>query len=127
MIRGVEEAVRGGADAGTSTIPSPSQRSAIEAGPQSLLVLAGPGSGKTYCLTERIRFLIEHHGFDPARVCAFAFTNKAAGEIAHRLGARLGPVGEAIKRGTIHAFCAEVLREHGTHVGLEPGFGIAYE
>ena len=71
-------------------VPSPSQREAIEAEPRSLLVLAGPGAGKTYCLTERIRFLIEHRGFDPARICAFTFTNKAAGEIAHRLEARLG-------------------------------------
>ena len=69
-------------------VPSPSQREAIEAGPRSLLVLAGPGAGKTYCLTERIRFLIEHLGFDPARICAFTFTNKAAGEIAHRLEAQ---------------------------------------
>ena len=66
-------------------VPSPSQRSAIEADPRSLLVLAGPGAGKTFCLTERIRFLVERCGYDPARICAFTFTNKAAGEIAHRL------------------------------------------
>lgn len=107
--------------------PTPSQRAAIEADPQSLLVLAGPGAGKTYCLTERIRFLIERHGFDPARVCAFTFTNKAAGEIAHRLEARLGSAAGRITRGTIHAFCADLLRAHGTRVNLDPGFGIADE
>ena len=90
-------------------------------------MLAGPGAGKTFCLTERIRYLIEHYGFDPARICAFTFTNKAAGEIAHRLTARLGPAGAHITRGTLHAFCADLLRVSGAHVGLEPGFGIADE
>ena len=111
----------------TAAVPSPSQRRAIEAAPHALLVLAGPGAGKTYCLIERIRFLIEEHDFDPARICAFTFTNKAAGEITHRLEARLGTSAERIKRGTIHAFCAELLRELGAEVLLEPGFGIADE
>jgi len=92
-----------------------------------MLVLAGPGAGKTYCLTERIYFLIESLRIDPARICAFTFTNKAAGEIAHRLEVRLGPSAAKIKRGTIHAFCAELLRELGANVLLEPGFGIADE
>jgi DNA helicase II / ATP-dependent DNA helicase PcrA len=108
-------------------VPSRSQRSAIEAVPGPLLVLAGPGAGKTYCLIERIRFLIEKHNFDPARICAFTFTNKAAGEIAHRLEARLGAAAQKIQRGTIHAFCASLLRELGASVLLEPGFGIADE
>lgn len=109
-------------------VPSPSQRAAIEAPPRATLVLAGPGAGKTFCLIERIRFLIEEHGIDPARICAFTFTNKAAGEIAHRLEGRLGALtASRIKRGTIHAFCAELLRELGADVLLEPGFGIADE
>ena len=107
--------------------PSPSQALAIEAEPRSLLVLAGPGAGKTFCLTERIRFLIERHRFDPARICAFTFTNKAAGEIAVRLERRLGKAAEEITRGTIHAFCADLLREHSASAGLESGFGIADE
>jgi DNA polymerase III epsilon subunit family exonuclease len=113
--------------AASAAVPSPSQRSAIEADPHALLVLAGPGAGKTYCLIERIRFLIEEHDFDPARICAFTFTNKAAGEITHRLHDRLGERAEKIKSGTIHAFCAELLRELGADVLLEPGFGIADE
>ncbi|MEO5904114.1 MAG: UvrD-helicase domain-containing protein, partial [Gemmatimonadaceae bacterium] len=92
-------------------VPSDSQRAAIEAEPQPLLVLAGPGAGKTYCLIERIRFLVEKRGFDPARICAFTFTNKAAGEIASRLEKHLGQKAERVKRGTIHSFCAELLRE----------------
>lgn len=107
--------------------PSPSQALAIEAEPRSLLVLAGPGAGKTFCLTERIRFLIERRGFDPARICAFTFTNKAAGEIAERLERRLGNAADEITRGTIHAFCADLLRKFATQAGLESGFGIADE
>ena len=90
-------------------------------------MLAGPGAGKTFCLIERIRFLIEQLGIDPARICVFTFTNKAAGEIAERLTREIGPSVERIKRGTIHAFCAELLREFGEQVGLELGFGIADE
>ena len=108
-------------------IASASQRAAIEAEPQPLLVRAGPGAGKTFCLIERIRFLVEQRDFDPARICVFTFTNKAAGEIAARLDGELGQRVEAVKRGTIHSFCSELLRELGEHVGLNDGFGIADE
>ena len=109
----------------TPHVPSPSQREAIEAGSGPLLVLAGPGAGKTFCLIERIRFLVEHVGLAPERLCAFTFTNKAAGEIAERLARTLGTRALAVKTGTIHSFCAELLREFGTRIGLERGFGIA--
>ena len=105
-------------------VPSPSQREAIEAPATALLVLAGPGAGKTFCLIERIRFLLEKLGMDPARICAFTFTNKAAGEIAERLARTLGRSARDVRTGTIHAFCAELLREFGTRVGVEKGFGI---
>ena len=110
-----------------SPVPSVSQREAIEAPPGPLLVLAGPGAGKTFCLIERIRFLIEQRGVRPARICAFTFTNKAADEIAHRLERTLGEGGAAVKSGTIHSFCAELLREYAASVGLPVGFGIADE
>ena len=92
-----------------------------------MLVLAGPGAGKTFCLIERIRFLIERLGVEPSRICVFTFTNKAAGEIAERLHRELGNRVERVKRGTIHSFCAELLREFGEQVDLQPGFGIADE
>ena len=112
--------------AGTvARVPSVSQRAAIEAPAGPLLVLAGPGAGKTFCLIERIRFLLEQHAIPPERICAFTFTNKAAGEIAERLERTIGDAAAHVKTGTIHAFCAELLREFGAHVGLEPGFGIA--
>src|SRR3981081_255168 len=106
---------------------SVSQRSAIEASPHPLLVLAGPGAGKTFCLIERIGFLIDKLDIKPERICVFTFTNKAAGEIAERLVRELGPRVERVKRGTIHAFCAELLREFGEQVGLRAGSAIADE
>src|SRR5206468_4042846 len=70
----------------------------------------------------------EQHGIDPARICAVTFTNKAAEEIAERLEKALpGRVAQAVKRGTLHALCAELLREHGEWVGVRRGFGIADE
>ncbi|MGH7678358.1 MAG: UvrD-helicase domain-containing protein, partial [Gemmatimonadaceae bacterium] len=103
--------------------PTSSQRNAIEATPRPLLVVAGPGSGKTFCLIQRIRFLIEAHRVAPDRICAFTFTNKAAEEIASRLEKL--PGAELVKRTTIHKFCVDLLREHGRRIGIEPGFGVA--
>src|SRR5688572_32321821 len=103
--------------------PSESQRAAIRADLGPVLVLAGPGAGKTFCLIERIRYLIEELGVDPARICAFTFTNKAADEIAMRLARQLGARADGVKRRTLHAFCAELLREYGSHVNLTAGFG----
>ncbi len=72
-------------------IPSPSQRRAIEAEPRALLVLAGPGAGKTFCLTERIGYLIEHYGFDPSRICAFTFPGNLTGYPAVTVPAGFSP------------------------------------
>jgi DNA polymerase III epsilon subunit family exonuclease len=112
---------------GRPLVPSESQRQAIEAEFGPVLVLAGPGAGKTYCLAERIRYLVEVKGADPGRICAFTFTNKAAGEIASRLATHLGERASHVKGGTIHAFCAELLRAHGDKVEVKAGFGIADE
>jgi len=111
----------------TAHVASESQRTAIEAETGPILVLAGPGAGKTWCLIERIRFLIEKEHANPARICAFTFTNKAAGEISSRLSKTIGAKAERVKRGTIHAFCAEVLRSFPEQAGLQRGFGIADE
>jgi superfamily I DNA/RNA helicase/DNA polymerase III epsilon subunit-like protein len=123
----VRELRPGDAMASTPLAPSPSQREAIEAPREPLLVLAGPGAGKTFCLIERIRYLIERLGVAPERLCAFTFTNKAAGEIAERLARTLGDRASLVKTGTIHSFCAELLREFGARIGLQRGFGIADE
>jgi len=107
--------------------PLPQQRLAIEAPLGPLLVVAGPGAGKTYCLIARINHLINTLGFAPERICAVTFTNRAAEEIAVRLAHTLGDRAEAITRGTIHALCLGLLRDHAEAAGLRKGFGVADE
>jgi superfamily I DNA/RNA helicase/DNA polymerase III epsilon subunit-like protein len=108
-------------------VPSPAQAEAITAPLGPVLVLAGPGAGKTFCLIQRIRHLVEERGFEPSRIVAVTFTNRAAGEIASRLASVLGDRAEAVTRGTIHALCVQLLREHGEEAGVPKGFGIADE
>jgi DNA polymerase III epsilon subunit family exonuclease len=107
--------------------PTEAQRAAIEAPLGPVLVVAGPGAGKTFCLIERVGYLIDALDIEPARICAVTFTNKAADEIAARLAHTLGRRAEAVRRGTLHALCTDLLREHGHAIGIERGFGIADE
>ena len=107
--------------------PTDRQRDAITAPLGPVLVLAGPGAGKTYCLIGRVAHLLSEHRLRPERICAVTFTNKAAEEIATRLRDELGVIAAEVTRGTLHGLCVDVLRAHGTAIGLRPGFGIADE
>src|SRR5438876_4398178 len=107
--------------------PLPQQRLAIEAPLGPVLVVAGPGAGKTFCLIARINHLINTRGLAPERICAVTFTNRAAEEIAVRLEHTLGDRAEGVTRGTIHALCLALLREHAEVAGLRKGFGVADE
>src|SRR5881227_3918862 len=107
--------------------PLPQQRLAIEAPLGPVLVVAGPGAGKTFCLIARINHLIATLGVPPERICAVTFTNRAAEEIAVRLKHTLENRAEGITRGTIHALCLALLREHAEAAGLRKGFGVADE
>jgi len=86
-----------------------------------LLILAGPGSGKTRVVTHRIANLIRT-GIAPQRILALTFTNKAAEEMRRRVE-RLAP-GRAVWVSTFHRFCAKMLREHSRLVGLRENFTI---
>jgi superfamily I DNA/RNA helicase/DNA polymerase III epsilon subunit-like protein len=112
---------------GMSFEPTGQQRRAIEAPLGPVLVVAGPGAGKTYCLICRIQHLIQTLGIAPRRICAVTFTNKAAEEIAIRLRTALSGAGDHVTRGTLHALCLAILREYPEQAGLRPGFGIADE
>src|SRR6266513_1329645 len=107
--------------------PLPPQRLAIEAPLGPVLVVAGPGAGKTFCLIARIHHLIDTLHMAPERICAVTFTNRAAEEIAVRLKHTLEDRADGITRGTIHALCLALLREHADAAGLRKGFGVADE
>lgn len=100
------------------------QRCAAQHGDGPLLVLAGPGSGKTRVLTTRIARLLHEAPDEPFRVLALTFTNRAADEMRERIE-RMAPEAEhRLFVGTFHAFSADVLRQHGQHLGLNTGFRI---
>src|ERR1700682_5395886 len=103
------------------------QRRAIEAPLGPVLVVAGPGAGKTYCLISRIQYLIDRLDIAPRRILAVTFTNKASEEIATRLHKARGPAAVEVTRGTLHSICLAVLRDFAERCGLRPGFGVADE
>ncbi|MEM9364403.1 MAG: UvrD-helicase domain-containing protein [Planctomycetota bacterium] len=86
-----------------------------------LLILAGPGSGKTRVVTHRIANLL-HHGIAGHRILAVTFTNKAADEMRSRLD-QLVP-GQQVAMGTFHKICARLLRQHASMVGLSENYSI---
>jgi DNA helicase-2/ATP-dependent DNA helicase PcrA len=100
---------------------TPAQREAVTHIDGPLLILAGPGSGKTRVVTHRIANLLRHE-VSGYRILALTFTIKAAEEMRQRLD-RLAPR-ERVWMGTFHRFCARLLREHAALVGLRENFSI---
>src|ERR1051325_11385484 len=107
--------------------PLPQQPRAMEGAPGPVLVVAGPGAGKTFCLIARITHLVDTLGVARERICAVTFTNRAAEEIALRLKHTLPARAGALARGAIHALCLALLRDHAEAAGLRRGFGVADE
>jgi len=102
---------------------NPAQYDAVlhEGGP--LLVVAGAGSGKTRVLTHRIAHLIQG-GLSPFEILAITFTNKAAGEMKHRVGGLVGPVAEKMWVSTFHSACVRILRRDVDRLGFPGRFSI---
>jgi len=103
---------------------NPAQKEAVQHIDGPILILAGPGSGKTRVITHRIAYLVKTTGVSPRRLMAVTFTNKAAREMKERLQKLLGKVAENITAGTFHAICARILRQDGKPVGLDTNFVI---
>jgi DNA helicase-2/ATP-dependent DNA helicase PcrA len=100
------------------------QTEAVTWGEGALLVLAGPGSGKTQVLTCRIARLLDESRDKSFRVLALTFTNKAADEMIGRVREFVPGLEERANIGTFHSFCGQILRQHGVHLGIKPDFAI---
>ena len=101
------------------------QREAVSHVDGPLLILAGPGSGKTRVIVHRIAYLLDVQGVYPSRLLAVTFTNKAAREMRERLDTLVGPqVARGLAVGTFHAICARWLRRDIKELGRDPGFAI---
>ena len=98
------------------------QKSAVKWKDGPLLVLAGPGSGKTLVLTLHAARILQN---DPnASVLALTFTTKAADEMRKRLDTIMGGRADRAHLCTFHSFAGDILRQHGSHVGIQPDFSL---
>ena len=101
------------------------QRKAISATEGPVCISAGPGSGKTRVLVERIAHLIEQDGVSPKNILAITFTTKAAREMRERVKERLSVEEKNLPYiGTFHAFAFDLLKEHGERIGIRPDFFV---
>ena len=100
---------------------TPAQYAAVSHHQGPLLVLAGPGSGKTRVITHRIASLI-HAGIPANQILGITFTNKASDEMSERVQ-QLIP-GSRVEISTFHKFCVRILRRYGRGVGLDTNFSI---
>ena len=106
-------------------ILNPQQRKAVTAPDGPVLVIAGPGSGKTRVLTQRIAYLIASEGVRPWQILAVTFTNKAAKEMDNRVKAMLSEqTTDGMMLGTFHSICARLLRREAPAIGLSRDFVI---
>lgn len=111
---------------------SPNQTEAIQHVRGPLLIIAGPGSGKTFTLVERIIYLIAEHAIAPEKMLILTFTDKAAGELKTRVSNRLGEMGikfnlNEMYLGTFHSICLRILEEFREFTRLRRNYSLMDE
>ena len=103
---------------------NPQQRAAVVHEGSPLLIVAGAGSGKTRVLTHRIAYLLAARDVAPHEILAITFTNKAAGEMATRVAALVGPRARSMWVMTFHSACVRILRREARRFGYPSSFSI---
>lgn len=103
---------------------NPQQQEAIRTVDKPLLVVAGPGTGKTRTLTTRLAYLIAVHNIAPENLLALTFTKRSSGEMGERLQNLVGDPARHICLGTFHSFCLQLLRAEGDRLQLPTRFGV---
>jgi ATP-dependent DNA helicase UvrD/PcrA len=103
---------------------NPEQRAAVVHEGSPLLIVAGAGSGKTRVLTHRIAYLLAARHVAPQEILAITFTNKAAGEMAARVAALVGPQARFMWVMTFHSACVRILRREAKRFGYPSSFSI---
>ncbi len=103
---------------------NPQQQEAVTSDIKQILVLAGPGSGKTRVLTHRIAYLVYEKQVKPSAILAVTFTNKAAREMRDRLERMLGRGVSALWLGTFHSICARILRQEAQVLPFDQNYVI---
>ncbi|SNR65501.1 ATP-dependent helicase [Desulfurobacterium atlanticum] len=102
---------------------NPQQKEAVTYFDSPLLILAGAGSGKTRVITYKIAYMIEKFNYEPERILAVTFTNKAAHEMKERVGQLLKGKADVFVS-TFHSFCVKLLKSHSVRIGFKPNFLI---
>lgn len=101
------------------------QREAVLADDGPVLVIAGPGTGKTKTLTVRLAYLLAERRVAPEALLAVTFTTRAAREMRERLARLIGSQADRVFLGTFHSFCFQLLKAEGHRLALPPDFGVA--
>ena len=104
---------------------TPEQTQAVRHGPGPLLLIAGPGAGKTKTLIHRIAWLLQTRAAEPWEILAVTFSVRAAGELRLRLADLLGEqVARGVTAATFHSICARMLREHAVVFGRTENYTV---
>lgn len=99
------------------------QQEAIKHQEGACMIIAGPGSGKTFTVISRTQYMILN-GIDPSQICLFTFTNKAANEMKERIRSAVGDLADKITCGTYHSVAHRLLRRYATYIGYNKNFTI---